>query len=264
MSRRLASALPVALAHGGGRSWFDVAMRTDVTNEAVVRIYDEIGMWGVSAQAFAEELAALDVSEITLRVNSPGGSVFDGVTIYNAIRNHRANVTAHVDGLAASAASFIVQAADEVVMQPGSVMMIHEAAGLCFGPASEMRALADLLDKLSANIADLYAARAGQTQAHWLAAMAATTWYNASEAVDAGLADRVDGTDAPPAMDDAQARWRQSLMAQGHGLGEAAKMVPPERVRPNPDAEVDQEWLAGLWDNTVTDVKVWLESITKP
>src|SRR5690606_38136643 len=117
--------------------------------------------------------------------------VFDGVAIYNALRDHPADVAVRVDGLAASAASFIAQAGDKVTMNRGSQLMIHDAWGLCIGPAADMRETAALLDRVSDTIAGLYAARAGGTVEDWREAMLAESWYSAEEAVEANLADEV-------------------------------------------------------------------------
>jgi ATP-dependent protease ClpP protease subunit len=130
--------------------------------------------------------------------------VWDGLAILNTLRSHDAPVTAVVDGIAASAASFIAVACDEVVMMPNSRMMIHDALGLCIGQAVDMREYADFLDDTSSNIAEIYAERAGGTTEEWRATMSAKglngQWYTAQEAVDAGLADKVGGqTEDQPA-----------------------------------------------------------------
>lgn len=171
---------------------------------ADVYIYDAIGgwFWGVDAATFVRDLNALDVETINLFVNSPGGSVYDAVAIMNALRRHKAKVIATVDGLAASAASFIIQAADEVVMGRGTELMIHDAWSGVYGNAEELRKEAESLDRLSNTIAGIYAERAGGTEAEWREAMQAETWYSATEAVAAGLADRVEGTDKDAKADD--------------------------------------------------------------
>jgi ATP-dependent protease ClpP protease subunit len=165
---------------------------------ATIRLYDPIdswgGDWGVSAKEFAAALDGLgpDVIEIHLHINSPGGEVFEGIAILNTLRNHPAKVVSVVDGIAASAASFIAMAGDEVVMGRNSELMIHDPSGLCLGNAEDMRTLAKLLDHLGDNIAGVYAGKAGGTVAGWRGAMLAETWYSADEAVAAGLADRVE------------------------------------------------------------------------
>lgn len=168
---------------------------------AVIRLYDVIdswgGFWGVSASEFADTLDGLDsdVNEIRLHINSPGGEVFEAVAILNQLRNHSAKVVAIVDGLAASAASFIAAGADELIMGENSQLMIHDAWGICVGNAADMRDLGERLDHLSDNIAAIYAAKTSTEVPGWRAAMLAETWYSADEAVDSGLADRAGAVD---------------------------------------------------------------------
>lgn len=186
-------------------------------------LYDEIGFWGVSALDVATALAGLTGQRVTVRVNSPGGEVFDGIAIYNLIRGHVGGTDVVVDGLAASAASFIAMAGDTVTMAPHSRMMIHDAIGLCFGNAADMRDTAVLLDDLSQNIAEIYAARAGETggdAAAFRKRMKAETWLGPQEALDLGLVDAI-GTGAAAegdGEDDGEetlaARWRDSMTAQ--------------------------------------------------
>lgn len=177
--------------------WYRIA---NAGERAEVFIYDAISEWGVSANDFVRDLRAVNAKAIDLHINSPGGLVFDGIAIYSALKNHAATVTAHVDGIAASAASFIAMAGDEVVMEKPAKLMIHDAAGLVLGNAGDMREMADLLDELSDTIAEMYADRAGGSVSSWRAAMRKESWYSAAEAVAAGLADRVNN--AQPAPED--------------------------------------------------------------
>lgn len=179
-----------ASLQGGRRDWYKMQAQTD-TAPAEVLIYDEIGWYGVTADGFVNDLKAIDGDEIVVRVNSPGGDVYDGIAILNALRGHKAKITTIVDGLAASAASFIAMAGDEIVMNPNSEMMIHDAWGYSIGNAEDMHKAADDLDRVSNNIASIYAERAGGTTEAWREVMRAETWYSAQEAVDAGLANRV-------------------------------------------------------------------------
>lgn len=173
--------------------WFTIINKTD-DKSADILVYDGIGGWfGVEASELVRDVQALDVTRINLFVNSPGGDVFDAIAIANALRRHKAKVVATVDGLAASAASFLIQAADEIIMGKGSELMIHEASGGVMGNSQDMAEMATVLDQVSNTIAELYADRAGETTDFWREAMKAETWYSSSEAVDAGLADRVDG-----------------------------------------------------------------------
>lgn len=175
------------------KSWYQINNKAD--GDVEILIYDEISYWGVDAATFARELAAVDTDKLTVRINSPGGNVFDGIAILNALRSHKATVKVVIDGLAASAASFIAMAGDEIVMSRNSEMMIHEASGICVGNSTDMREIAERLDRTGENIASMYADRAGGTVESWRAAMVAETWYSDQEAVDAGLADRIE---APP------------------------------------------------------------------
>ena len=182
---------------------------------AVIRLYDPVDSWGESWGVSAKEMAtALDglpdtVTEIRLHINSPGGEVYEGIAILNLLRNHSARVVALVDGVAASAASFIACGADEVVMARNAEIMIHDAWGLCVGNAEDMRKLAEDFDRLSANIASVYTEKAGGTVEQWRAAMRDETWYSADEAVEAGLADRVE--DRKATADNAKSRFDLSI-----------------------------------------------------
>jgi ATP-dependent Clp endopeptidase proteolytic subunit ClpP len=155
------------------------------------------GWWGISAKEFNEALDELgDVEQINLHINSPGGEVYEGIAILNSLRRHNASVTAIVDGLAASAASFIAVGVDKTIMAPNTEMMIHDAWGITIGPAADMHAMGDRLDKISNNIAGIYAGKAGGATDTWRSSMLDETWYSAEEAVAAGLADGIEGADA--------------------------------------------------------------------
>jgi len=188
----------------GSRAWYRFTNRAAAEDGApsttVVDLYDEIGgFFGVPAAEFVRDLRVIDSDRIEVHINSPGGDVFDGIAILNALRQHPADVTTVVDGLAASAASFVAMAGSPVVMSRNAEMMIHDAGGFAVGNSVDMRELADQLDRVSDNIASIYADRAGGSPADWRSVMRAETWYTAEEAVAAGLADRVDGSSNVPA-----------------------------------------------------------------
>lgn len=170
---------------------------------ATLRLFDPIDSWGEWWGMSAKELAtAIDelpshIATIELLINSPGGDVFDGLAMVNVLRAHPARTRAVVQGIAASAASFIACAADECVMAPNSTMMIHDAFALCVGNADDMLALAAVLDQASGNLAEIYAAKAGKSVDEMRAAMKAETWYTAGEAVAAGLADSIAASAEP-------------------------------------------------------------------
>ena len=172
------------------KRWFDVRAQT---GGAEIVIYDEIGAFGIPAKAFLDELKALGpVAELTLRINSPGGSVFDGVAIYNALKRHDARTTVWIDGIAASIASMIAMAGDVVVMPENAMLMLHDPSALVIGTAADMRGMAEALDKMKAGMLAAYRDKSGRDDAEIEALMQAETWFSAQEAVDLGLADRVE------------------------------------------------------------------------
>lgn len=172
------------------KTWFQIENKAD-TSAADVYIYSDIGMWGITASDFTRELRDITAPTIELHLNSPGGDVFEGVAIFNALRSHKATVNVTVDGLAASIASVIAMAGDMVTMGRGSQMMIHDGHAGIVGNAKVAREMAEMLDRTSNDIASFYAERAGGTAEHWRDLMRAETWYTAEEAVNAGLADQV-------------------------------------------------------------------------
>lgn len=169
---------------------------TNATDDAPARLdlFDEIGFWGKTASEFNAELQAVKGDRLAVHINSGGGDVFDGLAMMNLLRAHPAAVDVIVDGLAASAASYIAMGGDTLTMMPNSEMMIHDASGFCMGNPADMQAMSELLDHISDNIASVYANRAGGTVAEWRAVMAGEGWYTANEAVTAGLADKVGPT----------------------------------------------------------------------
>ncbi|WP_431231521.1 head maturation protease, ClpP-related [Mycolicibacterium psychrotolerans] len=179
------------------RDWFRF-VAAKAGKPAEVYVYGDIGetMWsdGVSAQSFVDELNTIDAAELHVRINSPGGSAWDGLTIANAIMRHPAKTTTFIDGLAASAASVVALAGDEVVVSKWGRAMLHNAHAMVMGTAADMREVATQLDALNANMASYYADRStsGDDAAAFARAMEKETWYSAQELLDAGLATRID------------------------------------------------------------------------
>jgi ATP-dependent Clp protease protease subunit len=172
------------------RRWYE--FRAQARGPEIV-IYDEIGAFGIPAKAFLDELKALGpVVELTVRINSPGGSVFDGVAIYNALKRHEARVTVWIDGIAASIASMIAVAGDHVVMPENAMLMIHDPSALVIGTAADMRGMAEALDKMKAGMVAAYCDKSDRDDAEIGALMAAETWLSAQEALELGFADRVE------------------------------------------------------------------------
>jgi len=180
------------------KPWFEIkAMGTS----AEVFIYDEIGggmFGGVGAKEFVNELNTLKgVENIKVRINSPGGSVFEGVTIYNALLQHPAHIETQIDGLAASIASVIALAGDTVTMADNALFMIHDPWSFAMGDAAEMRKTADLLDKIKGTLVTTYVNNSVLTEAGVIDFMASETWFDAQEAMDHGFVDQL--TEAMPA-----------------------------------------------------------------
>lgn len=171
------------------KPWYDIKNLS--SDEVDLILYDEISWFGVTAQDFMKDLGNVTASKINLRLSSPGGDIFDGIAISNALRAHRAYVKVYVDGIAASIASVIAMAGDRVVMMPHSQLMIHDGSGGCYGNADDMTKMAELLNFQSDNIAEVYASKAGGTAEEWRTRMKEETWYTAEDAVSIGLADEV-------------------------------------------------------------------------
>ena len=183
---------------------------------------------GIAPQQFIAALSAMS-GPVTIKINSPGGSVFGAQAMVAAMRAYPDAITAQVDSLAASAASVIASECAACTMAPGSMLMIHKAWGMAVGNEADMRGTAELLAKIDGQIADSYARRASGDPAAFLGLMAAETWFTAQEAVDAGLADSVlTGNTQRP-----QARWDLSAYAK-------APQAEPEELPAEIEAEIEE------------------------
>ena len=171
------------------KSWFKIENSSD--DSATLHIYDEISCYGVTAADFTSELKAITAGTINLRINSPGGDVFDGITIYNALKSHSAKVHVQVDGLAASIASIIAMSGDSINMAKNSFLMVHFAWALTAGNAEELRKLAGTLDKIDGTLVKTYQERTGDSEQDIRNMMAAETWLTADEALGKGFCDTV-------------------------------------------------------------------------
>lgn len=158
---------------------------------ATVYIYDVIGedfFGGVTARDFVRQIDEIEQSKIDLRINSPGGDVFDANAIYNSLARHRATVTAHIDGLAASAAAYVPMAADRIEIAENAEMMVHNAWMIAIGDADELVKKAEMLRKVNDSIVETFVARTKTDEATIRSYMDETTYFTAEEAVDAGFA----------------------------------------------------------------------------
>jgi ATP-dependent Clp endopeptidase proteolytic subunit ClpP len=226
------------------KSWYTIRARASGTE---VLIYDEIGAYGVTAKGFLAELGALpEGTAIDLRLNSPGGSVFDAVAIYNALRRHVGEITVWIDGIAASAASYIAMAGDSIVMPENAFLMIHDPSGLVMGTAEDMRATAEALDKVKGSLIQGYAAKSGRADDEIAALMAAETWLDATGALELGLIDRIAAPVTLAASFDI-ARFRNAPPALVEAIDTGDTPAEAERAASDTDAESaegDKESLA--------------------
>ena len=171
-------------------NWYNIKNSSKTSTEIV--IYDEIGTWGVDSKSFIEEVKNISTEEVLLRINSPGGSVIDGLAIHDAIKRMPQKVTAKVEGLAASIASIIALGADEVSMSQNSLFMIHNVWGGETGGAKDMRKAADLMDKMSDRLVNIYVSKTGKDEIEIRDWMDNETWFTADEALEAGFINYVD------------------------------------------------------------------------
>jgi ATP-dependent protease ClpP protease subunit len=159
-----------------------------------ILIYDIVGQdffgAGVIAKDVKEQLDNID-GDVTVRINSPGGDVFEGLAIHNLLAEHEGKVTVKVDGYAASIASVIAMAGDEIEMAENAMFMIHNPYTFTVGDADEMRKQADVLDKVKDSLVTTYTARTVLPAEQLSALMDAETWWNAAESVENGFADSV-------------------------------------------------------------------------
>ena len=173
------------------KTWFTISNKAS-ESAAEIDIFDEIGLWGITAKDFATALKDVPADrDIVLRINSPGGAVWDGFTIYNLLAERRERVTSVVLGLAASMASVIMLAGKQVKAADNATIMIHNPWVFIGGESEELRKMADLLDKLRGSLINAYAKKTGKKDDEVSEAMDATTWFTAAEAKDWGLVDEV-------------------------------------------------------------------------
>lgn len=215
------------------KKWYEI--KNASTKSADIYIYEQIGAdwWsgeGVTAKAFVKDLKALGNADINLHINSGGGSVFDASAIYTALKAHSGKVTSFIDGIAASAASFVALAGDSVVMADNALFMIHNPFGGATGDAKAMRDMADLLDKVRDTMVGIYMSKTNLSEADLLDALDKETWYNASEAQAAGFVDVITNEQLAAAnfsLEPLRALGYRNIPAQ---LTERERQMPDEAV----------------------------------
>lgn len=258
--------------------WYRFRNATDDDGDtAELYIYEEIGGWfGMPVNELVKELREIKTKNLNVRINSPGGSLFDSIAIYNALVAHPANITVYVDALAASGASIIAMAGEKCIMMVGSQLMIHDALGVELGNAADMRAMAEFLDAQSDNIATIYANKAGGDPKEWRNLMLAETWMFAEEAVESGLADEIysgpgdedmpeEGEEEEPPEEDAEEEEApeeeeppadeddelENLMRVRHPLANRGFKYRGRKFAPAPEAAFDVDAIAAAFDRVL-------------
>jgi len=239
-----------------------------VTNDTampVVYLHDTVGQsWSGednSSQAWVAALGAITADTIQVRINSLGGDAWDGISIYNTLKDHPATIHVVIDGMAASAASVIAMSGDTITMRTGGQMMIHDASAGCWGDAAAMRKTAEMLDACSDSIAAIYATRAGGTVAEWRARMQEETWLTVEQAIALGLADTEDTTEQDPAG---------TTASNSFAAGSASTPVPgttPMNMKGDIMSDVLKDLLTRLAlpeDATSADALAAIDALTAP
>ena len=238
-------------------------------------LYDEIGFWGITAKQMAETLGKLGSADLHVRINSPGGDVFDGVAIYNSLRNYPGTVTTHIDGLAASISSVIALAGETVHMAPNAFFMIHNPWGVTIGDAEAHRKMAETLEKVSVNsIVSTYQAKSGASRETIETWMDEETWFSAQEAEEKGFVDVVEeSTEAQAAVPFDLSMYAKVPEGLQYGAGEDVLTIDQVRELEGRLCERDvsreqaeraiaafKQWLRGEPEEEPSDLQTTLAS----
>lgn len=209
------------------KKWYRIESKTD---SADIYIYDEIGMWGVEAKEFAASLAMIkDLKEINLFINSPGGDVFEGMAIYNALLTVKDKLTAHVMGMAASIASIILMAAPKRIIHSGALVMIHNPSSGVWGTAEDLRKRAATLDMITDQMVEIYKSVTGLEEEELRKLLDDETWMDADEAVEKGFATEAN-------EEKAAASLQKKYVSKFHNLPSEVVIVEEPTIREAEDA----------------------------
>lgn len=237
-----------ALSTEGALDRWNPGVKAAKAEDASISIYEVIGEdpWtggGVTVKRIDAALRSIGgAKDVTVNINSPGGDVFEGIAIYNRLREHQGRVNVKVLGLAASAASIIAMAGDNIQIGASSFLMIHNAWVLAIGNRHDMREIADFLEPFDRALADVYVARTGQELGDVQSAMDAETWFNGSQAVEIGYADallpadEVVNDEEVPAEEDGVKALRRAEMALCHEMPRSAARDLLNKIKGKPDA----------------------------
>lgn len=220
----------------------------------VVELYDEIGFWGVTAKDFRDQLKTIS-GDFTLRINSPGGDVFDGIAIFNDLLAHNGKVKVEIAGLAASIASVIAMAGDSIEIAPNGFLMIHNAWTIALGDRHDMEAVAAVLGQIDEAIARTYVGRAKVGIRAVRDMMDAETWLGASEAIDKGFADRL--LTAVPA-EAAQAKF--DLASVFNKVPDALRWTPQDSGEPQTPRDIERELMRDAGPRTRSQARALMRA----
>jgi len=223
--------------------WSDAPQAAEADDASTISIYDMIGedYWsgnGFTARRMAGALRAIGAKDVTVNINSPGGDMFEGLAIYNLLAEHPGKVTVRVMGLAASAASVVAMAGDEIEMGLGSFLMIHNSWGVVVGNQNDMREASDLFAQFDGAMADIYAYRTGGKKDEIAAMMDAETFMSAADALEKGFATATFEAPKgdPAARADISARRRLDAMLAKQGLPRSERRKLLREATGTPDA----------------------------
>jgi ATP-dependent protease ClpP protease subunit len=190
------------------QKWYAFKNSSDKSGEVELSIYDEIGAFGIGAKEFIAELREYKGQHVHVRINSPGGEIIDGSAIANALNRHEGGVTVHIDGLAASMASYIAMSGKPTYMSENALLMIHNPWTLAAGEADDLRKQADLLDTMKSTLVRGYQRKSGMPAEEISRLMDEETWLTALEATALGFVDAIeDGIPAAASAKDLRHRF---------------------------------------------------------
>jgi ATP-dependent protease ClpP protease subunit len=223
------------LFHATGLPQTFQASQTD--NGMEIQMYDVIGSVETNAKTFSDALDLADGCPVTIRLSSPGGSVFDGWAMYNTLKEYGGETTCVVDGVCASIASVIALAADTVRTQSASMWMVHNAWLATIGNSQELRDTANTLDKIDVTLAGIYADKTNSDATRWADLMAKETWFTSDEALAAGLVDEV----IPPAKPAKGAKAKAAAKPRASAREALSKTAAPAMAAFDPDGDGDDD-----------------------
>ena len=246
---------------------WDAGVRAEATANAI-EVFDVIGedYWtgqGVTAKFVASKLREFNGSDVEVLINSPGGDMFEGLAIYSLLREYKGDVTVKVLGMAASAASVIAMAGDNIQIGASAFFMIHNAWTLAAGNRHEFRAMADYLEPFDAAMAEIYAAKSELPVADIVKKLDAETWINGNDAVEQGFADELLASDKilhdTSASASAAARLDRALAQAGMPRSERRKLL--NEVKVGKSSATDNEDMPRAVDSETLELSKSLRSI---